>query len=296
MKLHRRIFSYICPLVLSLFLGQNTHAQMYFQSTEYGFAAGASHYFGDLNTERGLKEPKPAFTFLVKRNFNPYISLVGSATYTQLGYKDAYSKNDFYKRRNLDFKSEIYEVALTGEFNFFWFETGNEEKRWTPYILGGISAFYYEPTSVFNNTTYKLRLLGTEGQNTNLYKDRKYNNISVGIPIGFGIKYWIAPGWNLGLSIANRFTFTDYIDDVSQTYVGESTFLPTPGVTTPASYFQDKSTPVDGLKLGQYGMKRGDSQSFDQYMLFQVSLTYHFKTYKCPTTRNTMWDGANVSY
>jgi len=269
---------------------------MYFQNTEFGLALGGAHYFGDLNTDRGFKEPYPAMTLLAKRNFNPYISLVGSATYTQIGYRDAYSSNEFYQRRNLDFKSEIIEVALTGEFNFFWFETGNEKKRWSPYITGGISAFYYEPTAEYNSTTYKLRLLGTEGQNLQAYKDRKYSNISVGIPVGVGFKYWIAPGWNLGMSVVNRFTFTDYLDDVSKTYVGESAFQPNPGMTTPASYLQDRSSVIDGYKLGQVGMKRGDSQSYDQYLLFQISLTYHFKTYKCPTTRNTMWDGANVSY
>lgn len=291
-----RNVSKITIFALLLITGQNAYTQMYFQNMEYGIAVGGAHYFGDLNTERGFQEVKPAFTFLAKKNFNPYISLVGSATYTQLAYKDSYSSNEFQKRRNLDFKSDIFEIALTGEFNFFWFETSNFDKRWTPYLTGGISAFYYEPTAVYNNTTYKLRKLGTEGQNLALYKDRKYSNVSLGIPIGAGIKYWLSPGWNLGISVVNRFTFTDYIDDVSKTYVGENNFIISPGAYTPAYHLQDKSAIIDGQKLGQPGMKRGDSQTFDQYLLFQVSLTFHFKTYKCPTTRNTLWDGASVSY
>lgn len=291
-----RISIYILILTACINASTELNAQMYFQNMEYGFAIGGAHYFGDLNTDNSFKEVKPAITFLAKKNFNPYISLAGSATYTQLGFRDNYSTNEFQKRRNLDFKTELIELAITGEFNFFWFETSNEAKRWTPYLTGGISAFYYEPTTVYNNTTYKLRKLGTEGQNLSEYSDRKYSNIGIGIPVGAGIKYWLSPGWNLSLSVVNRFTFTDYIDDVSQTYVGEENFQINPGVMTPASYLQDKSPMIDGLKYGQNGMKRGDSQTFDQYLIFQISLTFHFKTYKCPTTRNTLWDGASVSY
>ena len=39
-------------------------------------------------------------------------------------------------------------------------------------------------------------------------------------PIGFGVKYAVTDKVNISFEIAHRFTTTDYIDDVSTTYVG----------------------------------------------------------------------------
>lgn len=284
-------------LLGSVLFGSNElTAQQYYQSTEFGLGVGGSHYFGDLNPNFGFKQPALAFTALYRKNFNPYISISGNLTYTRIGYKDAYSDNFFQKSRNLSFHSNILELAAVGEFNFFWFETGDQSKRWTPYLSLGLSAFYFEPMADINGTNHKLRLLGTEGQNLQQYKDRKYSNIAWAVPVGAGIKWWVAPGVNMSFEIVNRFTQTDYLDDVSKTYVGIENFYINPGVPTIASMLQDPSALVDGQKIGVAGKKRGDESTRDQFVMALFKMTFQLKTYKCPKFENNMWQGSQVSY
>ncbi len=74
-----------------------------------------------------------------------------------------------------------------------------------------------------------LRGLGTEGQGNAAYPDRKpYGSMGICLPFGVGAKYAINPRMNIGVEISHRFTNTDYLDDVSKTYVGIDRFLPVP--------------------------------------------------------------------
>lgn len=271
-------------------------AQRYYKSTEYGVGVGVSQYFGDLNPNYGFKHIRPAYAALYKKNFNPYISLSGTATYTDVGYKDAYSPIEYQRQRNLSFTSSIIEVAAMGEFNFFWFETGDKQRRVTPFLTLGVAGFYYNPMVVYNSKAYSLKDLGTEGQNTAAYKDRKYSNFGIAFPVGAGVKWWLSPGVNMSFHVLNRFTVNDYIDDVSQTYVGVDRFEQVPGVPTISSILQDPSARMDGLKMGQAGNKRGDASTKDQYLIAQLSITFQLKTYKCPKLESGLWDGTEVSY
>lgn len=295
--IYRKVFFFTGTFMLGLMgLSNPATGQQYFRNTEFGIGVGGAHYFGDLNPNYGFKEPNLAFSLMYKKNFNPYIALAASVSYTQIGYKDAYSENAFQSARNLAFHSHILEAALSGEFNFFWFETAEPTKRWTPYLSLGIAGFYYEPTVSYGGKELKLRILGTEGQNLSQYQDRKYNNYSLAFPVGAGVKWWVAPGVNMSFEILNRFTMTDYLDDVSKTYVGIEHFYINPGVPTAASYLQDPSSLEDGEKLGRAGKKRGDESTTDQYIMAQFKITFQLKTYKCPKFENSMWKGSQVSY
>ena len=48
-------------------------------------------------------------------------------------------------RRNLSFNSNIWELALQGDFNFFRFMPGEPGFNFTPYITLGVGAFSYDP-------------------------------------------------------------------------------------------------------------------------------------------------------
>lgn len=280
-------------LVAALFVGAAlpTQAQQFYAKTEYGFQLGASTYFGDLNTNYGLHYIRPAAGAFIRYSFNPYIALKGMINVTKIGYDDRFSKNDFQKIRNLRFRSDIIEAAIVAEFNFFRFETGDKYHRFSPYLSGGIGVFYYNPYVDFQGQRYNLRLLGTEGQNTNQYNDRRYKPYSICIPVGAGIKYWIKPGMNFSAGLLNRFTFTDYIDDVSNTYIGAGRFSSDPMHPTPAGYLQDPSIPENGQRLGRAGKQRGDNATKDQYLMLNLSLSIQLKTYKCPANNFDNWYG-----
>ncbi len=65
--------------------------------------------------------------------------------------------------------------------------------------------------------------MDTEGET--FYKGRKaYGTMAVCIPVGMGVKYAVTDKVNMSFEIAYRFTTTDYIDDVSTTYVGIDKF------------------------------------------------------------------------
>jgi hypothetical protein len=285
------VFSKRITLLLLIIISvSKASAQEFFTPTEYGVLLGGSTYFGDLNPNYGYKFIRPAAGLFVRYSFNPYIAVRGAVNYTKVGYDDSYTKNPYQLTRNLNFRSDILEANVMAEFNFFWFATGDPQHRFTPYLTGGFGAFYYEPYTTYNDLRYNLRPLGTEGQNTAEFADRKYQPYNFCIPVGAGIKYWLGPGVNFNFEIVNRFTFTDYIDDVSSTYVGEDYFVYNPMNPSVASQLQDRSIPnADGQKLGRAGKQRGDSNNKDQYLMFQFSLSFQLKTYKCPNTQFGMW-------
>ena len=278
-------FFLIFVCLLSLFSMSGANAQSYFTTTEYGIALGGSQYFGDLNESYGFKTIAPAYGMYVRKRLGGYIAVKAVTNYTEVGYDDKFNNVPYEKVRNLNFKSPVFEVALQAEFNFFKFATGDPYHRFTPYITSGIGAFYYNPYTIYKGVRYDLRPLGTEGQNAG-YGNRKYSNISPCFPLGVGIKYWIRPGMNFSFEIADRLTTTDYLDDVSTTYVGASQFKPTT-VANPAQALQDRSLEITAEPaLGRAGKQRGNSSNYDQYIIANVSISWHFTTYRCPQDLN----------
>lgn len=271
-----------CLFAVLFFLG-NARAQTYYSGSEYGISAGGSQYFGDLNDEYGFRFIRPAAGAFVRYHLNPYISLKAGLNYTHTGYSDQYSSNPYSQKRNLSFQSDIYEGVVQAEFNFFRFSTGEIGNRWTPYLTGGIGVFYYNPYTELNGKKYYLRPLGTEGQHAG-YDGRKYSKFSMCFPVGAGLKYWLRPGLNFGFEIANRLTLTDYLDDVSTTYIGAEHFPNDPQVQNPAYILQDRSLETSPAQpLGRAGKQRGNESTKDQYLMFIFQLSFQLKVYKCPS-------------
>jgi hypothetical protein len=273
----------------SLLCSQRTHAQSFYDNKEYGVAFGGSQYFGDLNEDHGFKTPMPAFGAFMRIHINPFIAMRISTAATRVKYDDKLNSNYFDKKRNLNFQSDIVEATIQAEFNFFRFFTGEERSRFTPYLTGGIGGFYYNPFTYYNGSKYFLRPIGTEGQNLANYGDRYYDKLSICFPVGMGFKYWLRPGLNFGMELANRFTRTDYIDDVSATYVGAGNFPSDPVNPNPASILQDRSVELGGEPLGRVGKQRGNAATKDQYMMLMFNISFQLKTYKCPSYLKDQW-------
>lgn len=263
-------------------LCDNADAQSYFTSTEIGISGGGSQYFGDLNDRYGFKTINWAAGVYVRKHFTQYISIKAGGYYTKVGYTDKLNQDLFEKTRNLDFTSKIYEFSVQAEFNFFRFTTGDPYHRFTPYLTGGIGAFMFDPYTFYNGNKYMLRPMGTEGQFLGGFDERKYNNIAPCIPIGAGVKFWLKGGVNLTLEVADRLTLTDYLDDVSTTYVGLDRFPKS--AQNPTYLLQDRSTENLGTApLGRKGKQRGNSATKDQYLVGMISMSWHFVTYRCPS-------------
>jgi hypothetical protein len=251
---------------------------------EFGVTLGAAHYFGDLNTRAALNRPKIAIGAFYRKQFNNYLSAKLSIHYAQLGYSDVYSKNAYQKNRNLSFNTEIFEVAVSGDFNFFRYSPGERGFNFTPYVTLGLGLFSYNPYAYLGGKKVFLRPLGTEGQNI-AYKDpntgkvrKPYGSMSACIPIGMGIKYNVNDKFNFSFQIAHRLTFTDYLDDVSSTYIGADKFV----AGSNAQILQDRSF-EKGTTIGIEGRQRGFSKQKDQYIIAEIGISFNITSYKCPS-------------
>lgn len=259
--------------------------QSYYTTSEIGVSGGCSQYFGDLNDHYGFKTISPAYGGYIRKRYNSYIAIKGLVNYTTIGYDDKLNSDPYEKMRNLNFQSSVFEVAAQAEFNFFRFITGDRFYRFTPYLTGGIGAFYYNPYTTYKGVRYDLRAMGTEGQNAG-YTNRKYGSVSPCFPIGAGVKYWVKAGINLTLEVADRLTTTDYLDDVSSTYVGADKF-PKITVANPSGALQDRSTDINPANpLGRAGKQRGNASSYDQYLMVLFSISVNFTSYRCPASMN----------
>ncbi len=280
--------------VLSLFtiIAINASAQLYneyVQQGEVGITAGVAHYFGDLNTRAAINRPKPAVGLFLRKQFGNYVGLRISAHYAQVGYSDTYSKNEYQKTRNLSFNSNIVEFTVQGDFNFFKFIPADPDHLFTPYITFGAGVFYYDPYTFLNGKKEFLRPLGTEGQLADqsilanqVYADRKpYSTMALCFPLGVGVKYNLTNKINISFEITNRFTNTDYLDDVSTTYVGLAAVPSNKG-----KLLQDRSFEVNpNFILGTEGRQRGFSKQKDQYIIAEAGVSFNISSYKCPSAK-----------
>jgi hypothetical protein len=257
------------------------------QEGEFGIGVGGAHYFGDLNTRAHLNRPKLAAGAFFRKNFGNYIALRVSANYARLGYSDVYNThNEFMRRRNLSFNTNIWELALQGDFNFYRFMPGEPGYNFTPYVTLGVGLFHYDPFAYLDGEKHYLRPLGTEGQGSSLYPTRKpYSSMSLGIPFGIGVKYALNARINLGFEVVHRFTNTDYIDDVSTTFVEPEVFQPNPDFPPSAGLYLSDRSYETGTPIGAKGVQRGNSQQKDQFATATFYVSFNLQSYRCPTVK-----------
>lgn len=212
-------------LFLSLMLISSTaFSQGVLKNVSIEVFGGLANYQGELQ-ERNytFSQAKPAASVGLRYNFTDKISVRGLLTYGNVQAADRYSSNYFRRQRNLSFYSKIYDASLTGMYEFF----DLMEKRYTPYVFAGISVFNMGPYA-YDSLGNKIGLgnMNTEGQGLPQYPDRKkykYQNLS--IPFGAGIRFAVTRNVSLGWEFRFNKTFTDYLDDVSSTYIDRNILL-----------------------------------------------------------------------
>ncbi|WP_143160076.1 type IX secretion system protein PorG [Chitinophaga jiangningensis] len=245
------------------------------QDWHVGAFLGISNYSGDLVEQKvDLKYTRPALGILVRKDFNRYFSLRGAITYGVAAGADSTNAKTDLRQRNLSFRSRMIEFALIGELNFL----DIDEKGFTPYVFAGIAGFGFDPQAKDQSGNWvRLRRLGTEGQGLPQYPDRlPYDMFTVSIPFGVGFKAILSDRWTLGFELGLRPTITDYLDDVSKTYVDQNTLLAYRGqASIDMAYRGDE---VSGkLTPGTYpvdGTIRGSDKHKDWYGFTGFTITY----------------------
>lgn len=233
-------------------------------------------YLGDLNGQSMFGRVSAAGGFMARINIDSRwaVTFVGSYGHVQGGNPDV------EYRRNLSFRSHIAEGLLRAEFNFFPYGFRvTAQKRFTPFIFCGIGLFGFNPQACLGEVGakpvwYDLQPLGTEGQGTSLYPDRKrYQLMEVCMPFGLGLRFRLSSGMHLSAEYGWRKTWTDYIDDVSTTYVGAELLSGGDGAESVAAALADRSGEVVPGYVNAVGIKRGDDSLDDWYAYFNASVT-----------------------
>ncbi|RYD82457.1 MAG: hypothetical protein EOP53_03665 [Sphingobacteriales bacterium] len=262
------------------------------QFWEIGGMIGGSNYAGDLSpTPIVFKETHPAIGAFVRANIKKSFSLKGNLYYGRVSGKDVNSDVEKRVNRNLSFRSNLLEVGLNGEYNILPFETGSRKNKSAPYVFAGLAIFKFDPRAYWDTNPdddvdgewVRLQPLGTEGQGTTQYNEReKYSLTQVSIPFGAGLKHNFAGNWNVGLEVGWRKTFTDYIDDVSMTYV-EDYILKGQKSDLSALLSDRTQEVVPSFERSSRTSKeeRGNDTNKDWYMFAGITISYTIMPHYC---------------
>lgn len=215
--------------------------------------------------------------FATKTNFS--VNLISGA--------DSLSGDPYRNSRNLHFRSMIIEVSQQLEYIFWYSENVKSSKKRMgsyfnnssqAYLFAGIGAFYYNPQAKTNAGDWvALRPLGTEGQNMS-DGPKPYGMFSASVPLGIGFKTTINPFWRIGFELAIHKTFTDYIDDVSDRFYGNSAAL---AANNPLSLEMADRHNSNSQWFGE-GKRRGNPDDNDAMVYFNVHAIYNLSYKKGP--------------
>lgn len=267
----------IVVALLLLLSGGSLLAQNALQRSEVGLSFGGMNYLGDLNDQSMLGRVNMAGGVSLRYCYDSRWSLALGGSY---GHIEG-GNPDVIRRRNLSFRSSLIEGSLRAEFNFFPYGlVVSSQRRSTPYIFCGIGLFKFNPQAMVVDPAtgetewYDLQPLGTEGQGTAAYPERqKYQLIEVSMPFGFGYRWRLSPSMHLTVEYGWRKTWTDYLDDVSTTYVGAELLNGTSAGSV-AAVLADRSGEVEPGYVNGVGIKRGDDALCDWYSYFSVSVSF----------------------
>ena len=312
MAWNQSVLKFVFLLGFACLLHENVSAQRWKTmryEAQYGIGAGnflgdlgganqiGTHYFKDFE----WVETRPAICIGMRYKLTEFFALKSALTFGQMRGDDKLTDYTYRNYRNLSFKSNILEFATQFEASFYREQLGHRyrlrgikgQKGFELYSYGflGLGAFYFNPQGQDKNGNWvSLQPLGTEGQGL-VPTRQKYNRVQICIPIGIGFKYTINQKWGIGIEYGLRYTFTDYIDDVSTTYFSSdklrAVYGKTPDgkdayVSNASGIFSiaDKSNKNDPSKMPitAAGQQRGDPRFTDSYMFLMITLNHKIKT------------------
>lgn len=265
-------------LLLTLFLlsAMPAGAQRVLGRMELGLTGGGMNYLGDLNNQSLFGQVNLAGGLMARYNLDTRWALSAGVAYGHISGGNP----DAVPLRNLSFRSPIGEALIRAEFNFFPYglKPGTQH-RFTPFLFCGIGMLRFNPQAQYLDTAghavwADLQPLATEGQGTQAYPDRnKYSLTEVVMPFGIGVRWQLSSAWHLAAEYGFRKTWTDYLDDVSTTYVGADVLTAVDGGGDLAVQLADRSGEVREGYVNAAGIKRGDDSLNDWYSYFNITLS-----------------------
>lgn len=230
---------------------------------------GLMGYQGDLKAQPfTISQSKPMFSVGARYDLTQHIMARSYFTYGSLTASDK-KGTAAMQQRNLDFETKIFDWELGAQYNilnlnYHW---------WTPYVFAGVGLYHFNPyTKDAAGDKYFLKPLSTEGQGF-ITGMNNYSLTQFNIPFGFGVDRLLSEDHRFGLEFGYRYLLTDYLDDVSNSYVTEADLLNAKGPkAVELAYRGDE---VNGNHYPSSGDIRGNPKSKDGY--YYVAFTYTFR-------------------
>ncbi len=269
-------------ILLFLFTTTLIFAQRRF---DYGVAIGVSNYLGDIGGKEKTRRDFVADMKMAKTRWNfggfarykvkPKVSVKVALDYLRIEGDDKLSSNPARNTRNLNFRNDIFDLGVTGQFTFFEDnDLGNTyrfKNGFRAYVFAGVGGFYSNPKAFYNGGWVKLRPMQTEGVS--------YSPIGINIPAGLGFYFTFEKKHRIGFELNHRTTFTDYLDDISGNYVDPTGMSPDAAAlsnrTGELATVNPEFAKNFGYDFGRgVGNKRGDKTHKDAYMTMNLSYSY----------------------
>jgi hypothetical protein len=206
-----------------LLLPQMVQAQVQVENFSLSVYTGLVNYQGDLNPNSfTFNRSKPAFGLISRVKLNPHFTWRSGVMIGSIQAADRYNR-DYLKPRNLSFNTNIKEIYSGLEVSLF----NMEQRRVVPFAYGGLAIFHFNPWTIDQaGAKVYLQPLGTEGQGLEAYPGRKkYKLTQMAMAFGGGARVAVSEALTIGIEMSQRKTFTDYLDDVSTTYVDQQLLL-----------------------------------------------------------------------
>ena len=263
---------WICA-ILSFVASHSANAQ----KAEIGFSIGASTYQGDISPleyKLSFEGAHIARGMFLSLGLNDYISVKARYFTANISASDENAISSFRTNRNLHFKSGIREFSLVGEINLLGVIPSLRKLKIQPFVNFGLGIFRFNPQAKYNGVWHDLQPLGTEGQGLPGNDDDLYKLTELSVPFGFGLKYTFNDELVISFEVSPRWTFTDYLDDVSTEYPDLGLLAQERGSLAVNLSYRSEN-PIDaGTSLDKVG--RGNSGENDWFIISALSVAYRF--------------------
>ncbi len=185
--------------------------------------------------------------------------------------------------RNLSFRSPIREINLLMEFHpvdfFRIFDPYNAAVIFSPYLIGGVGYFHFNPQAKLNSQWIDLRPLHTEGEGFAEYPNsHPYSLGQMNLSYGLGLAYELSPKFNLSIEYISRILYTDYLDDVHGRYIDPALFskyLSGNDLTNALQLYKRIRPDAKPNETTQsIGSVRGNANNNDSYFTVNIKIGY----------------------
>jgi Domain of unknown function (DUF6089) len=259
----------ICLVMVLMFI----RATSFCQNVHVGIFTGFAAYEGDLTDKLFPKKvTNGAIGVTASYELMDQFLVRGGLTYSVVGGADRFSADTALQARNLAFETKIVELSLLGEYYLF----NLYDRRFSPYVFAGLAVYHFNPYAYGGGPDkIFLKPLSTEGQGLSQYPDRKpYSLTQLALPFGGGIKYAFSEKVRLGLEMGLRKLFTDYLDDVSTSYVDENDLRTARGQLAVDMSYRGDELPNGNPNYPTKSTQRGGAKYKDWYYFFGLHLTF----------------------